>query len=197
MDLIQSRSSTPQASSEAVPENNAIDDLLKQYAIILVDVKAMTLQVLVLWREEISSALPELAPSQDMHIDPEGAHPPILVQSRPTELRPVEGALREQLNALGFIAGQVTKQVVQLLSRRACDSLLPVRSIPSQFRAMSSKRMPTEPSYFVPLVLRPVKAFFGIGSSNVPGDRVREGLLKESATEVFDSVCQRWMRRVR
>lgn len=56
---------------------------------------------------------------------------------------------------------------------------------------MSSKRMPTEPSYFIPLILRPVKAFFGIGSSSLAGDRLREGLLKESATEVFDNVCQR------
>ncbi|KAH0827904.1 oligomeric golgi complex component, COG2-domain-containing protein [Lanmaoa asiatica] len=168
------RSSTPQTSSETLPENNAVDDLLKQYAIILVDIKAMTLQVLVLWREEISSALPELAASQDMHIDP-------------------EDALREQLTLLNSIADQVMKQVVQLLSRRACDSLLPVRSIPSQFRAMSSKRVPTEPSYFVPLILRPVKAFFGIGGSSVAGNRLREGLLKESATEVFDSVCQRYI----
>ncbi|KAI9569693.1 oligomeric golgi complex component, COG2-domain-containing protein [Boletus coccyginus] len=170
---VVSRSSTPQASSEAVPENNAIEDLLKQYAIILVDIKAMTRQVLVLWRDEISSALPDLAPSQHMYIDP-------------------EVALREQLNSLSSLAEQVTKQVIQLLSRRACDSLLPVRSIPSQFRAMSSKRTPTEPSYFVPLILRPVKGFFGIGSSDVAGDRLRESLLKESATEVFDSVCQRY-----
>lgn len=90
MDLFQSRSSTPQASSEAVPENNAIDDLLKQYAVILVDVKAMTLQVLVLWREEISSALPELASSQDIYVDPEGVHLPRSVLSRQTELRPTK-----------------------------------------------------------------------------------------------------------
>ncbi|KAG8213973.1 oligomeric golgi complex component, COG2-domain-containing protein [Butyriboletus roseoflavus] len=173
----KSRSSTPQASSEAIPENNAVDDLLKQYAIILVDIKAMTVQVLALWREEIGSALPELAAFQDMYINP-------------------EDALGEQLNSLSSIAEQVTKQVVQLLSRRACDSLLPVRSIPSQFRAMSSKRMPTESSYFVPLILRPVKAFFGIGGSSVAGDRLQEGLLKESATEVVDSVCQRWSLRI-
>ena len=57
---------------------------------------------------------------------------------------------------------------------------------------MSSKRMPTEPSYFIPLILRSVKAFFGIGSSSIAGDRLRESLLKTSATEVFDSVCQKW-----
>lgn len=56
---------------------------------------------------------------------------------------------------------------------------------------MSSKRMPTEPSYFVPLILRPVKAFFGIGSSSIVGDRLQQSLLKRSAMEVFDSVCQR------
>ncbi|KAF8135698.1 oligomeric golgi complex component, COG2-domain-containing protein [Boletus edulis] len=172
----KSRSTTPQASSETVPENSATDDLLKQHAIILVDIKAMTHQVLRLWREEISAALPEVASSQDMYmyIDP-------------------EDALKEQLNSLSVLAEQMTKQVIQLLSRRACDSLLPVRSIPSQFRAMSSKRIPTESSYFVPLILRPVKAFFGIGSSSVAGDRLRQDLLKPSATEVFDSVCQRYI----
>ena len=56
---------------------------------------------------------------------------------------------------------------------------------------MSNKRMPTEPSYFIPLILRPVKAFFGVGSSSIAGDRLRESLLKTSATEVFDSVCQK------
>lgn len=34
----------------------------------------MTLQLSILWREEIGSALPELAASQDMYIDPEGPH---------------------------------------------------------------------------------------------------------------------------
>lgn len=90
MVLYQSRSSTPQASSEAVPENNAIDDLLKQYAIILVDIKAITLQALRLWREEINSALPELAPSQDIHIDPEGMRLPGLMLSGLAQLRPAK-----------------------------------------------------------------------------------------------------------
>ena len=187
--LPQGRSSTPQPSSDAVPENSVVDDLLKQFAIVLVDIKAMTVQVSDLWRQEIEHALPELAVSQDMHVDPQGTHLPPSLLSKLTRM--MQDALKEQLNSLNSIAEQVAKQVIQLLSRRACDSLLPVRSIPSQFRAMSSKRMPTEPSYFVPLILRPVKAFFGIGSSSVAGDRLRQGLLKESATEVFDSVCQR------
>jgi len=50
----------------------------------------MTRQVLVLWREEISSALPDLAPSQHAYIDPEGAHLLTLVLPRLTELGPVK-----------------------------------------------------------------------------------------------------------
>lgn len=57
-------------------ENNVVDDLLRQYSIILVDIKAMVLQVSIFWREEISPALPELAASQDMHIDPQGTQLP-------------------------------------------------------------------------------------------------------------------------
>ncbi|KIK99406.1 hypothetical protein PAXRUDRAFT_822754 [Paxillus rubicundulus Ve08.2h10] len=171
----KSRSSAPQAVPEAPPENNAADDvLLKQYGTVLVDIKAMTSQVLALWREEISTVLPELTTAQDVYINP-------------------EGALQEQLDSLDSIAVHLTRQITILLARRACDALLPVRSIPSQFRAMSSKRMPTEPSYFVPLILRPVKVFFGIGGSNVAGDRLRDILLKETAAEVFDGVCQRYI----
>ncbi|KIJ67824.1 hypothetical protein HYDPIDRAFT_37422 [Hydnomerulius pinastri MD-312] len=171
----KSRSSTPQAVSDTSPENSAADDLLlKQYAIALVDIKTMTSKVLALWREEISVVLPEHVMVEDTYIDP-------------------EGALQGQLGSLDSIAVPLSKQIVILLTRPACDALLPVRSIPSQFRAMSSKRMPAEPSYFVPLVLRPVKAFFGIGGSSNVGDRLRGAFLKESATEVFDSVCQKYI----
>ncbi|KAF9241626.1 oligomeric golgi complex component, COG2-domain-containing protein [Melanogaster broomeanus] len=169
------RSSTSQAVSEPAPENSAADDLLlKQYAVALVDINVMTSQITALWREEISLVLPEFTMDQDIYTDP-------------------EAALQEQLDSLGSIAVHLTKQIASLLARWACDALLPVRAIPSQFRAMSSKRVPTEASYFVPLILRPVKAFFGVGGPSVAGDRLRDSLLKESATEVFDSVCQRYI----
>lgn len=98
-------------------------------------------------------------------------------------------ALRQQLSALNQIDSLLFKQLVLILSRRACDALLPVRSIPSQFRAMSSKRIPTEPSYFLPLILQPVKTFFETGI----GERLRRSLLRDAATEVFDSVCQKYV----
>ncbi|KAJ6501242.1 hypothetical protein C8R47DRAFT_260726 [Mycena vitilis] len=53
----------------------------------------------------------------------------------------------------------MSSHTVAILTKRCCDALLPVRSISSQFRAMSNKQMPKEPSYFVSSILRPVKVF--------------------------------------
>ncbi|EGO25305.1 hypothetical protein SERLADRAFT_348146 [Serpula lacrymans var. lacrymans S7.9] len=86
----------------------------------------------------------------------------------------------------------LTNQIVSILTRRSCDALVPVRSIPSQFRAMSNKRLPVESSYFVTSILRPVKDFFGIGSNGGPGDRLKKDSLKPIATDVFDVTCQRY-----
>jgi hypothetical protein len=58
---------------------------------------------------------------------------------------------------------------------------------------MSNKRLPSEPSYFAPTILRPVRIFFGIGSVNGPGERLKEELLKDVSTNVVDSVCQRFV----
>ncbi|KAJ6501254.1 hypothetical protein C8R47DRAFT_261110 [Mycena vitilis] len=49
----------------------------------------------------------------------------------------------------------MSSHTVAILTKRCCDALLPVRSISSQFRAMSNKQMPKEPSYFVSSILRP------------------------------------------
>ena len=68
-----------------------------------------------------------------------------------------------------------------------------MRSIPSQFRAMSSsKRLPTEPSHFVSLIFRPLKAFFGIGSVDGPAAALKDELLISYAEEVFEAVAQRY-----
>lgn len=134
----------------------------------------MNVRVLTLWRERISAALPEPTVKDDTYVAP-------------------EDVLRQQLSRLGQVSSLLSSQVVLILSRRACDALLPVRSIPSQFRAMSSKRAPTEPSYFISQILRPVRAFFGVGIPNSAGERLREAFLDCVAREVFDSVCQRYI----
>lgn len=67
-----------------------------------------------------------------------------------------------------------------------------MRSIPSQFRAMSSsRRLPTEPSHFVSLVFKPLKAFFGVGANDGPGIHLKDEFLKAYAEEIFDIVAQR------
>lgn len=56
---------------------------------------------------------------------------------------------------------------------------------------MSNKRPPSEPSYFVSSILRPIKLFFGIGVGEGPGLLLSEDHLVPYASEVFESVCQR------
>ena len=56
---------------------------------------------------------------------------------------------------------------------------------------MSNKRDPTEPSYFVSSVLRPIKNFFAVGVAEGPGYLLKENFMETYATEVFDNVTQR------
>ncbi|KAG2150384.1 oligomeric golgi complex component, COG2-domain-containing protein [Suillus clintonianus] len=170
------RSSTPGLTPEATIESTAADEiLLRQFATALVDIRAMTSQVLQLWREEISMMLPDMSTEDN------------------TEDAVLEAALRTQLEQLSALSASLSSQATSILSRRCCDALLPVRSIPSQFRAMSNKRLPSEPSYFAPTILRPVRVFFGIGTGGGPGERLKEELLRDVSTDVVESVCQRYI----
>lgn len=103
-------------------------------------------------------------------------------------------ALRHTLSRLLSIIPPLSGQIIHILARRGCDALLPMRSIPSQFRAMSSsKKLPTEPSHFVSLIFRPLKAFFGIGSVDGPAVILKDELLVSYAEEVFEAVAQRYV----
>ncbi|KAG1717692.1 uncharacterized protein EDB91DRAFT_1259420 [Suillus paluster] len=170
------RSSTPGPTPEATTiENTAADEiLLRQFATALVDIRAMINQVLHLWREEISMMLPDTSTEDNAE-------------------EVLEVALRTQLGQLSALSTSLCSQATTILSRRCCDSLLPVRSIPSQFRAMSNKRLPSEASYFVPTILRPVKSFFGISTGGGPGGRLKEEMLRDVSTDVVESVCQRYI----
>ncbi len=103
--------------------------------------------------------------------------------------------LRHTLSSLITLIPPLSSQIIIILSRRGCDALLPMRSIPSQFRAMSSsKRNPTEASHFVALIFRSLKIFFAIGASDGPGAALKKEHLKTFATEVFEVVAQRYGR---
>ncbi|KAH7926725.1 COG complex component [Leucogyrophana mollusca] len=170
-----SRAATPAPPSETTnAETSATDEpLLRQFSAAIVDIKAMVSLVWALWREEVSMMLPETTGGTEEGIS-------------------LEEILLQQLNMLENLTAPLSNQLVQILTRRCCDALLPVRSIPSQFRAMSSKRIPTEPSYFVSAILRPVKTFFGVGA-NGPGENLKDDFMKPISTEVIDNVCQRYI----
>ncbi|KAJ7497349.1 COG complex component [Mycena latifolia] len=165
------RSSTP-VDSPSTESVAADDDILRQYATIILDVRAMHMSVLTLWQEEISMMLPDAAGEERANI---------------------EDTLRRSLATLTSITLPMSSHIVAILTKRCCDALLPVRSISSQFRAMSNKQMPKEPSYFVSSILRPVKVFFGIGVGQGPGASLKEHFLESYATDIFESVSQRYV----
>ncbi|KIY46789.1 COG complex component [Fistulina hepatica ATCC 64428] len=151
-------------------ENIAADDaLLRQYAIVIVDIRELESQVRGKWLEEISVMLPE--------VSDEGCR--------------AEDALSASLSALRDLVVPLSMRITTILTKRCCEALSPVRSIPSQFRAMSNKKAPSEPSYFVFTILRPLKAFFGINTVDGPGARLKEFVLPYSQ-EVFGNVSERY-----
>jgi conserved oligomeric Golgi complex subunit 2 len=102
-------------------------------------------------------------------------------------------ALRAGLQSLTNVIPPLSSQLVSILTRRASEALQPVRSMPLQFRAMSNKRPPSEPSFFVTGVLRPVRTFFGVESGIGPGASLKEELMQPYAEEVFEAVVQKYI----
>jgi hypothetical protein len=179
------RSATPVDAPSA--ESVAADDsILRQYATIIVDVRSMHMNVMTMWEEEISVMLPEAAAEE--RANTEGTD---TVTSSGCDTQYIPDTLRQSLAALTAVTLPMSSHIVAILTKRCCDALLPVRSISSQFRAMSNKQMPKEPSYFVASILRPVKVFFGIGVGQGPGASLREHFLESYATDIFEAVTQR------
>lgn len=172
------RAATPNLPTEAAsPESTAVDEIsLQQFSTAIIDIKAMDAEVVKLWREELSVMMPEsIDDGSDENIGP-------------------EDTLRHTLSRLTSLIPPLSSQIITILSRRSCEALLSMRSIPSQFRAMSSsKRIPAEPSYFVSLIFRPVRTFFGVGSADGPGAPLRDELLQSYAEEIFEIVTQRYI----
>ncbi|KAG5648483.1 hypothetical protein DXG03_003094 [Asterophora parasitica] len=172
----QTRSSTPTSAEPSSAESITADEaILRQNVAVIVDIKAMRNNTRTMWREEISMMLPEASDAIEDETDGVKA----------------QEALSNVLSSLSSLVPPMSNEIITILTRRCCDALLPVRSIPSQFRAMSNKRSPTEPSYFVASILHPVKAFFGVGVGDGPGAPLSEDHVKPYATEVFDNVSQR------
>lgn len=194
-----SRSSTPGPQTEAASAESveADNQLLKQFSAAIVDITALEAQVLGLWNEELCIMLPESAEESEWSDVPANADGEVLFKrsgltSALTHVLPA--ALRQALASLTTMITPIAGQVVTILCRRASDALLPVRSIPSQFRAMQNKKMPTERSYFVPLIMRPVSSYFGIKTAeDGMGASLKDAYMKQFASEVFQVASQRWV----
>ncbi|OCH93776.1 COG complex component [Obba rivulosa] len=171
------RASTPNPPTEAAsPEATAADELLlQQFATAIVDIKAMESKMWNIWREELSMMLPDL------------------METAEEDTPKIEDILKHALSKLTSLVQPLSSQIVYILARRACDALLSMRSIPSQFRAMSSKRMPAEPSHFVSLIFRPLRAFFAIGAADGPGAALKNDFLKAYSEDIFEIVAQRYI----
>ncbi|KZV70663.1 COG complex component [Peniophora sp. CONT] len=168
------RPGTPSQSAEPSAVETAAEDAnLRQMSLAMVDIKALDERTWQFWREAICIMLP----------DPQEDEAPLAA----------EDALRATLSTLTDLQPIMSAQIVAILSRRACDALAPVRTIPAQLRGMSSKKMPTTPSYFVDALLRPVRLFFGIDTVDGPGTSLKDSLQRPYTEEVFENVVQRFI----
>ena len=102
-------------------------------------------------------------------------------------------ALRAVLQKMTTLIPPLSSQIVNILTRRASEALQPVRSMPLQFRAMSNKRPPAEPSFFVAGLLRPVRVFFGLESGGGSGASLKDELMRPYAEDVFEAVVQKYI----
>lgn len=164
-----SRSATPVPSQE-VSEDNSVNDnaTLKRCGNLISDIKVLERRILELWDAEISIILPEMPTAEE-------------------DQTPFS-ALKACLGRLTDLIPLLASHIVAILTRRSCEPLSLVPRIPQQYRAMSNKKNPSEPSHFVRDILRPISSFF----STMP-QSVREDLGPVWASEIFGAVCQRYV----
>jgi len=172
------RSNRPSAGTTdpATGENTAVDDAsLRQSAAAIVDVLAMDKMIRTLWDQEVKLVLPDGE---------------LMKETRP------EDALNAALSKLADMLPSLSATIIAILTRRCSSALEVMRSIPEQFRNMSNKRTPTEPSHFIPGILRPVRQFFGIGSNDGPGAALRSRYLQEYSLDVFNAITIRYINQL-
>ncbi|KAL5507537.1 hypothetical protein ACEPAH_6993 [Sanghuangporus vaninii] len=175
-DLPGSRSSTPGPGSgqEASLGRAADDDKhLQQCALLMQDIKEMELAVMQLWTDKINAMLPQNAAEDDT--------------SGP------ENALKSALSSVTEIIGPLSSQVEAILTGRCCDALAPVKTLAGQFRAAPQKYMPAKPSPFVPLILRPVKVFFGVDRGGGEGKALRKDFCIPMSTNIVEAVSNKYL----
>jgi len=149
------------------------DALLSQFSIVMQDIVSMRENVVNLWSHEISALLPDTEDEDEI-------------------TGGCENVLKNTLSSLIDILPVARSQVEMILSRRCCDALVPVKSLPGQFRAASQKHMPSKPSAFVPLILRPIKTFFGVDNKNSSTKALRDEFCAPMSSNIVDEVASKY-----
>ncbi|KAF8342152.1 oligomeric golgi complex component, COG2-domain-containing protein [Cantharellus anzutake] len=112
--------------------------------------------------------------------------------SQEDDEQPPEEIFNETLSKLSAIIPPISDEMISILSVRCQDPLQYVRSIPTQFRAMSSRNLdlPQEPSYFIPNILKPLKEF--LLEDGAPASQLKSVYGSGWAEEIFKSVVLKY-----
>ncbi|BGP23394.1 hypothetical protein JCM10295v2_002290 [Rhodotorula toruloides] len=105
----------------------------------------------------------------------------------PPDVRDDAGdVMRESLSSVTAVVPSLSSQITTILIKRCAEHLKLVRSVASQVRA-STRKGPSEPSYFVHNILKEVRAYLG-----GPGRVVEEELRRRLATVVVEDIAGRY-----
>ncbi|KAJ3091904.1 Conserved oligomeric Golgi complex subunit 2 [Quaeritorhiza haematococci] len=87
----------------------------------------------------------------------------------------LEESLNHSLKAIQTILPDLTTRVTSVLIKK-CAEALRIRNIPREYRG-TKKEPPTKPSYFVPMILKPVSTFVESSKALVGSSTIREWTL--------------------
>ncbi|CAG8671900.1 10692_t:CDS:10, partial [Funneliformis caledonium] len=158
-------SGSPVPGSSGSLANDALDEqVLKQLVLVSYDVENIIIKIKEIYREHIISKLPESMTDQPI----------------------VEESISNSFSSLQSDLPDLSQKISVILTKRCTEALRHVRSIITQYRQPNTKP-PTESSYFVPHIMKPLAVFFDVNKSCL-SDRRR----KEWSALVGDAVAVRY-----
>ncbi|BGP06652.1 hypothetical protein JCM10049v2_002476 [Rhodotorula toruloides] len=162
--LAASAGNSRPATPGPAPVNDEVSEetTLRQLTVLIADAQTMERKVLDLFEERIKGRLP--ADGRDEAGD----------------------IMRDSLSSVTAIVPSLSSQITTILIKRCAEHLKLVRSVASQVRA-STRKGPSEPSYFVHNILKEVRAYLG-----GPGRVVEVELRRRLATVVVEDIAGRY-----
>ncbi|RIA87792.1 oligomeric golgi complex component, COG2-domain-containing protein [Glomus cerebriforme] len=166
--LRPSSGSGNRGSGSPVPSssnNDALDEqVLRHLVIVSHDVENMTIKIKEIYRESIIIKLPESMIDQPI----------------------IEESILNSLSSLQSDLPDLSQRISAILTKRCTEALRHVRSIITQYRQPNTKP-PTESSYFVPHIMKPLAAFYDVNKPYLSDKR-----RKEWSSIVGDTVSVRY-----